>query len=73
MPDIGFPWNLLGYAASGNLALVQLASITGIYGLSFVVAAYNAVLVWLIGSLDRVAHSSAMALARRHAGRLHRR
>jgi apolipoprotein N-acyltransferase len=49
MPDIGFPWNLLGYAASGNLALLQLASVTGIYGLSFVVAAYNAVVVWLAG------------------------
>lgn len=51
MPDIGFPWNLLGYAASGNLAFLQLASVTGIYGLSFVVAAYNAVMVWLIGCL----------------------
>ena len=29
LPIIGFPWNLLGYAASGNLAFVQLASITG--------------------------------------------
>jgi apolipoprotein N-acyltransferase len=51
MPDIGFPWNLLGYAASGNLALLQLTSVTGIYGLSFVVAAYNAVVVWLTGCL----------------------
>jgi apolipoprotein N-acyltransferase len=51
MPDIAFPWNLLGYAAAGNLALVQLSSVTGIYGLSFVVAAYNAVVVWLIGCL----------------------
>ena len=34
MPDIAFPWNLLGYAASRNLALVQLTSLTGIYGLS---------------------------------------
>jgi apolipoprotein N-acyltransferase len=51
MPDIGFPWSLLGYAASGNLALVQLTAITGIYGLSFVVAAYNAVLVWLVRSV----------------------
>ena len=49
MPDIAFPWNLTGYAASGNLALVQLTSITGIYGLSLMVAAYNANLVWLIG------------------------
>ena len=51
MPDIGFPWNLLGYAASGNLAFVQLASVAGIYGLSFVVAVYNAGLVWLVGCL----------------------
>jgi len=50
MPDIAFPWNLLGYSASGNLALVQLASITGIYGLSLIVAAYNAILVWVIRS-----------------------
>jgi apolipoprotein N-acyltransferase len=49
MPDIAFPWNLTGYAASGNLALVQLTSITGIYGLSLIVAAYNAMVVWLMG------------------------
>jgi len=34
----GFPWNLIGYAWSGSfpgaLALLQLASLTGIYGLS---------------------------------------
>lgn len=51
MPDIGFPWNLLGYAAAGNLALVQLTSVTGIYGLSFVVAAYNALAVWFVACL----------------------
>ena len=46
MPVIGFPWNLLGYAVSDNLGLVQLVTITGIYGLSFVVAGYNALLFW---------------------------
>src|SRR5882757_11441475 len=30
LPDISFPWNLLGYPASGNLALLQITSITGI-------------------------------------------
>lgn len=53
MPDIAFPWNLLGYAAAGNLALVQLTAITGIYGLSLLVAAYNGVVVWLIRSRGR--------------------
>ena len=38
LPIIAFPWNLTGYAASGNLALVQLTTLTGIYGLSFLVA-----------------------------------
>src|SRR5579883_836595 len=28
MPDIAFPWNLIGYAASGNLALVQVTAVT---------------------------------------------
>jgi apolipoprotein N-acyltransferase len=46
LPEVGFPWNLLGYPASSNLALLQLASITGIYGLSFLAASFNALLAW---------------------------
>jgi len=46
LPEISFPWNLLGYPAAANGALVQLTTITGIYGLSFLVAAFNALLAW---------------------------
>ena len=46
LPEISFPWNLLGYPASANLGLVQLTIITGIYGLSFLVAGFNALLAW---------------------------
>jgi apolipoprotein N-acyltransferase len=46
LPEISFPWNLLGYPAAANGGLVQLTTITGIYGLSFVVAGFNAVLAW---------------------------
>ena len=46
LPEISFPWNLLGYPAAANLGLVQVTTITGIYGLSFLVAAYNALLAW---------------------------
>jgi len=46
LPEISFPWNLLGYPAAGNAALIQLSSVTGIYGLSFLVAAFNALLAW---------------------------
>jgi apolipoprotein N-acyltransferase len=42
LPYIGFPWNLTGYAARGSLALLQLTTITGIYGLTFLIAAYGA-------------------------------
>ncbi|MFY9590121.1 apolipoprotein N-acyltransferase [Rickettsia endosymbiont of Halotydeus destructor] len=33
----GLPWNLLGYAFSFSDILIQVVSITGIYGLSFIV------------------------------------
>jgi apolipoprotein N-acyltransferase len=48
LPIIGFPWNLAGYAASGNLALVQLTAVTGIWGLSFVVSGYGALVAYAI-------------------------
>jgi apolipoprotein N-acyltransferase len=46
LPEISFPWNLLGYPAAANAGLVQLTIITGIYGLSFLVAGFNALLAW---------------------------
>jgi len=46
LPEISFPWNLLGYPAGTNLAMVQLTTVTGIYGISFVVAAFNALIAW---------------------------
>jgi len=46
LPYIGFPWNLAGYAASVSLALLQLTPLTGIYGLSFLIAAYGAVFAY---------------------------
>ncbi len=33
----GFPWNLIGYAWTGNDAMAQAVSVFGIYGLSFAV------------------------------------
>jgi apolipoprotein N-acyltransferase len=48
LPIIGFPWNLTGYAASRNLALLQLTPLTGIYGLTFVIAAYGSLLAYAI-------------------------
>ena len=38
---LGFPWGLLAYPVGGILPLVQIADITGVWGISFLVAAVN--------------------------------
>src|SRR6516165_9054341 len=50
LPEISFPWGLLGYPAAENPALVQLTTITGIYGVSFLVAAVNVLLIWVLAA-----------------------
>ena len=42
----GFPWDLLGITQVDNLMLRRLAPITGVCGISFVIAAVNA--LWLL-------------------------
>jgi apolipoprotein N-acyltransferase len=41
---IGNPWGLLGYSQLEHLALAQVASVTGVYGISFAAACTNAAL-----------------------------
>jgi len=43
----GFPWNLLGYGVA-FAGLRQIASVTGIYGLSFLAAASSALAAWAL-------------------------
>jgi apolipoprotein N-acyltransferase len=62
LPEISFPWNLLGYPASANLGLLQMTTITGIYGLSFVVAGFNALLTWTVVS-DKLQWKKRLAIA----------
>jgi apolipoprotein N-acyltransferase len=40
----GFPWNLLGIAQVGNVALCRIAGWTGVYGISFEIALVNVAL-----------------------------
>ncbi len=40
----GFPWGTLGYSLYRVLPLIQIADITGVYGLSFLIALANMVL-----------------------------
>jgi apolipoprotein N-acyltransferase len=63
MPDIGFPWNLLGYSAAANLGLLQVTTVTGIYGLSFLMVCFNALLAWTDGASEPRAKTRIAILA----------
>ncbi len=39
----GFPWDLLGYTQINNIPLTRIATVSGVYGISFVVALVNSV------------------------------
>lgn len=43
----GFPWLLAGYSQTGYLHLMQLADVTGVYGLSFLLLWINTSFAWL--------------------------
>lgn len=51
----GFPWDLLGTAQVDNIPLSTLATLTGVYGVSFVIALVNAGIVaaWLAPPVRR--------------------
>ncbi|TAM38287.1 apolipoprotein N-acyltransferase [bacterium] len=44
----GFPWALIGFSQYKNLAVIQLADISGVWGISFLVVFFNAALylIW---------------------------
>lgn len=44
----GFPWGLLGYSQYKFLILIQIADITGVYGISFIVASINGAIFDLV-------------------------
>jgi apolipoprotein N-acyltransferase len=56
----GFPWENLSHSQYLNLPLIQIADITGSYGISFVIVLVNAALCSLIGT-DTQARRKALA------------
>jgi len=46
-PFGGFPWLLAGYTQANYLSAIQIADITGIYGISFLVFWINTVIAWI--------------------------
>jgi len=44
----GFPWCLLGYSQFNRLTLIQVSDVTGVYGVSFIIAAVNALIYRIV-------------------------
>lgn len=44
----GHPWALLGYTQYKNISIIQLSDITGVYGISFILALFSATVYELI-------------------------
>jgi apolipoprotein N-acyltransferase len=65
----GFPWASLGYSQYRTLPLIQIADITGIYGLSFLITCGNVVMYLIIKGMvkrdpaDYPARSAAIFFA----------
>jgi apolipoprotein N-acyltransferase len=53
IPIIGSSWDLSGYPAAHSLALLQITSVTGIYGLCFLIAAYGSLVAYAVLSRTR--------------------
>jgi apolipoprotein N-acyltransferase len=53
----GFPWALLGHSQYRNLNIIQIADITGAYGVSFIIVTFNfALYSWISGAKKKTAH-----------------
>jgi apolipoprotein N-acyltransferase len=45
-PFGGYPWLLTGYSQSKYLPLIQIADLTGVFGVSFIILCFNLALFW---------------------------
>ncbi|UCC38495.1 MAG: apolipoprotein N-acyltransferase [Candidatus Aminicenantes bacterium] len=58
----GFPWGLLGYSQYKNIYFIQLAAITGIYGLSFILILFQSLFVFSMNQRKKVPFFIGLAL-----------
>lgn len=58
----GFPWELLGYSQFENLHLIQIADITGVYGLSFLIVSVNCAIAAAVHALIERRRPAALEL-----------
>jgi apolipoprotein N-acyltransferase len=46
---LGFPWGMLGTSQYAVLPMIQIASLTGVWGVTFVLVLCNSVIAWFAG------------------------
>ena len=65
----GFPWGLIGLSQYRNLPLIQIATLTGVYGVSFVLVLFQSLFVYSIRTSRRLPFAfGIMILALVHIG-----
>lgn len=69
---LGYPWGLLPYSFTDALPFLQIAELTGVYGLSLILASCNAALAELILGIGPRAHGAEPCLRRGTAAPLAR-
>ncbi len=58
----GFPWENLGYSQHQNIFFIQIADITGIHGLSFLIILLNATIYEIIAERNRKSYAIAASV-----------
>jgi len=58
----GFPWGLIGSTQHSNIWFIQLATITGVYGLSFILILFQSMFVYSMRYNRKMPFFSALAL-----------
>ena len=58
----GFPWGLIGYGQVKNVHFIQMASVAGVYGVSFVILLFQTSFVYSIKSRTKSPFFAALAL-----------
>jgi apolipoprotein N-acyltransferase len=53
----GFPWELLGYSQYRQIEIIQIADITGVYGISFLIVAANCMIYKVISTFRMLPHA----------------
>ncbi|MBF0211605.1 MAG: apolipoprotein N-acyltransferase, partial [Desulfamplus sp.] len=59
----GFPWGLVGYSQYSHLELIQIADITSVYGISFIVVLTNAVIARILALKSKQNYKSEIAIS----------